>query len=182
MYDRYFGLKQKPFKSNVVASDVFVGAEAKRLLKCLDSAFSYEDAVFLVTGPSGVGKSTLTKWALQEHSAKALLIRLPRARLSHDEVLDFLLDKLGATAVPTGMLRKLILCKKLIADLNKVGTPLAVLVEDATRVGEDGLVELENLTAADADEGSGARLVLLGNDNLAVSLRAAALARLRQRV
>ena len=61
------------------------------------------------------------------------------------------------------------------------GAQLAIVVEDAQRVGQDALVEMEALTAADSGDATGANTILMGQPELKEWLANPALARLRQR-
>ena len=58
---------------------------------------------------------------------------------------------------------------------------MCIVVEDADRIGEDALIEIEALTSADGTDDHGARVVLLGNGRLRELLQVPALERLAQR-
>ena len=59
MYENQFGLKKRPFRANASGTDVFVGPQAARTMSGLKKALSAPDAVVTVSGPVGIGKTTL---------------------------------------------------------------------------------------------------------------------------
>jgi hypothetical protein len=69
-----------------------------------------------------------------------------------------------------------------MAERAAAGTAVAVVVEDAIRLGVDTLAELEALTAADTGDSIGANIILMGPPELNQFLKDPALARLKQRV
>ncbi len=181
MYEDYFGLKARPFRANPTGTDVFVGPQMAKAVKGLQSAFVGADSIAVITGAPGVGKSTLVARALETFGNDLMLLRLPRVKLGHDEVLEFLLENLGVADAPLGTLRRAIACRDAVSNCEKEGRRLCVIVEDAHRIGADALIELEALTAADGFSNSGANLVLLGDPALIELLGREECSRISQR-
>lgn len=181
MYADFYGLKRRPFRADPRGSEVFVGPQTARLVKCMNSALFGSDAVITISGAAGLGKSTLARRALDAHADRLSVIHIPRAQLAHDEVLGFLLEQLGAGELPRSTIRQVLLCRSLIADAEDGGKSVCVVVEDATRIGADALIELEALTASDGNEEHGGRIVLLGSEDLPGQLKSPPLKRLQQR-
>jgi type II secretory pathway predicted ATPase ExeA len=140
------------------------------------------EAIVVVTGQPGVGKSTLVNRAIDAISGDKLVIRMSRMQLGHDEVLDFLLDKLDASDIPASTIKKINQFRDLLAQRTSAGTRVFIIVEDAVRIGEDALAEFEALTAADSDHPEGANIILMGDDTLIKCLESPDLLRLKQRI
>jgi general secretion pathway protein A len=181
MYEEFFRLQRKPFRANPKGAEVFVGPQTARFVTSMKTALVGSDAVVAITGPAGIGKSALVSRALDTLSKDLRAVRMPRARLGHDEVLDFLLAELDVAEAPVSTIRKVLLCRELLARLSRSGHGLCIVVEDAERIGEDALVEIEALTAADSHGDQGARVVILGSESLRDMLKTPALSRLAQR-
>jgi len=181
MYENQFGLSRRPFPANAVGASVFVGPQTAKFMAGMRKGLATSEAVVVVTGKPGVGKSTLVNRAIDAISGDKFIIRLSRMQLGHDEVLDFLLDKLDASDIPASTIRKISQSRDLLARLANTGTRVFIVIEDAVRIGEDALAEFEALTAVDADYPAGANIILMGDDPLLEKLDAPALLRLKQR-
>ncbi|HEX5789246.1 MAG TPA: AAA family ATPase [Woeseiaceae bacterium] len=181
MYVEYFRLQRKPFRANPKGAEVFVGPQTARIVKSMKAALVGGDAVVTVTGPAGIGKTALVARALDAWSQSLEVLRLPRAHLGHDEVVSFLLDQLAVNNAPVGMLRRVLACRAELTRRSRAGRAVCIVVEDAERIGEDALVELEALTSADGADDDGARMVLMGGERLHALLDTPPLARLVQR-
>ena len=59
MYENHFGLKKRPFRASASGTDVFVGPQAAKTMSGIKKALSADDAVVTVSGPVGIGKTTL---------------------------------------------------------------------------------------------------------------------------
>ena len=147
----------------------------------MKKALTATDAVVALTGEPGVGKSTLANRAIDSVGGEKRVIRVARMQLGHDEIIEFLLDKLGATDVPASTIKKINLCRDLLGKQATAGTRVIVVIEDAIRIGEDALAEFESLTAADSDNATGANIILMGDEPLLKILKTPALRRLHQR-
>ncbi len=177
-----FGLKRQPFKAAASGVDVFVGPQTAKVMQSTKKALSSPDAVVAVIGPAGTGKTTLVKRALGTISGDKQVIHVARMHLGHDEVLELLLDAVGATDIPASTLKQFRMFQQFCRQKVNAGIRPIILVEDAVRIGEDALAELEALTAADGFDNGGANLVLMGDASLGKLLHTESLARLRQRL
>jgi type II secretory pathway predicted ATPase ExeA len=182
MYEKHFGLTSRPFRSKTVASGVFVGPAQIKLISSLKKAFAASDAIVMVTGPVGVGKSTVVNRALEGIGNQRIVAHIGRMQLAADEVLELLLTEFNVSRQPNGTIQRFAAFKRLLHDWAAAGTRVFIVVEDADRIGSDALIELEALTASDSGDGAGAGIVLMGQQTLAERLANPDLARLRQRI
>ncbi len=181
MYEQYFGLTKRPFLAKATGGDVFVGPQTANTMAGLKKALAAQDAVVSVSGPAGVGKTTLVAKALNALNETHRSIRIGRVQLDGTDALEFLLEELGTGPLPKGPIRQFAAFRELLHQLESSGKQLVIIVEDAMRTGVETLAELEALTAADAGESGGAAVVVMGNENVGEFLADAQLARLLQR-
>lgn len=182
MYVEFFGLEQNPFRARADGNAVFVGPQQAKVLSGLKKALSEPDAVATVTGPVGVGKTTSATRALDTISSSKAVARIGRMQLGREEILELLLHELGASGPTTNTLQRFSAFKRLLNDREDENVRVFIVVEDATRIGLDGLAELESVTSADSGETSGANVILMGPPDLNELLKAPQLVRLSQRI
>ncbi|MDH5501352.1 MAG: AAA family ATPase, partial [Gammaproteobacteria bacterium] len=182
MYEKHFGLKSRPFRSRLEPSAIFVGPAQVKVMAGLKKALAVSDAVVALTGPVGVGKSTIVNRALEGISPKRVVAHVGRMQLAADEVLELLLTEFDVSRQPNGTIQRFAAFKRLLHDWALAGTRAYIVVEDAERIGTDALIELEALTAADSGDGTGASIVMMGQASLSELVSTPALARLRQRI
>jgi type II secretory pathway predicted ATPase ExeA len=182
MYEKHFGLKSRPFRSSIESPSLFVGPAQAKIMANLKKSLAASDAIVTVTGPVGVGKSTVVSRALEGIGNRRIIARVGRMKLAADEVLELLLTELNVSRQPNGTIQRFSVFKRLLHEWAEAGTRAFIVVEDAERIGTDALLELEALTAADHGEGIGANIVLMGQPTLSELLNSPALARLRQRI
>ena len=181
MYEQHFGLTEKPFRPNATGSAVFVGPQQSRVLLSLKKGLTATDAVIVVSGPAGVGKTTIVTRALETRKSRQMVAWIGRMHLAPDEVLELLLAGFGVQRRPPSTIQRFAKFKRLLTDWAASDVRVVIVVEDAARVGDDALLELESLTASDTGDGSGANIVLMGSPEFNTTLNSAKLARLRQR-
>ncbi len=182
MFEQHFGLERRPFRAAAAGSDVFVGPQTAKTMQALKKALAARDAAVAVSGATGVGKSTLVNHALMAIPGTVTIIRIGRMQLRHDEVLEFLLDELGASNVPASTIRRITEFRRLLGVRKDAGERVVIVIEDAVRIGTDALAEIEALTAADGGDCEGANVVLMGDEGLKDVIGDAAISRLKQRV
>ena len=181
MYETHFGLKKRPFRAHAAGTDVFVGPQTAATMAGLKKALAAQDSIVVVSGPVGIGKTTLVRRALDAVGNKQVIISVGRMQLGHDEVLELLLEEMGAK-LPSGTVQRFTTFRRLLKEHAAQGSRVIVVVEDAARIGVDALSELEALTAADAGVSDGANIVLMGDSDIPQVLNSPRLARIKQRL
>ena len=182
MYEKHFGLNRRLFLAKASGSDIFVGPQTAQTMVRLRKALQVQDAVVLVAGRAGCGKSTLVVKALEAVAATHRSVYVSRMSLRGSDILEYLLEELGETDLPNGPIRQFSLLRETLSRLEEAGTRVVIVVEDALRLGAESLAELEALTAADAGKSGGAALVVMGDARLSQFLPNPQLTRLAQRV
>jgi type II secretory pathway predicted ATPase ExeA len=182
MYEKHFGLKSKPFGSKAEGSGVFVGPQQTKIIASLQKGLVAPDAVVTITGPAGVGKTTIVNRALESLPTGRTAAQIGRMHLSSQEVVDLLMGGFGIKQSHQGSIRRFAAFRRLLQAQSESGIPVAIVIEDAQRLGTDALAEVEALTAADAGDAASANIILMGQPGLYELLSKPDLARLRQRV
>ncbi len=182
MYQEHFGLTRELFRSNPEGESIYIGPQQLATIARLRKALATPDAIVAVTGPVGVGKSTIAGRALEEIAPERMIARIGRMRLGPDEVLELLLESFSVTRQPAGTIQRFAAFKRLLRDFAASGTRPFIIVEDARRIGTDALLEIEALTAADTSGAASANIILLGDSELDTLLADPGLARMKQRI
>ena len=97
MYEEHFGLKSNPFRSNAEGASVFVGPTQNKTMSRLHKALVDADNIVTVSGPVGVGKTTIVTRALETNKRNQMVAWIGRMRLAPDEVMQLLLAGFGIT-------------------------------------------------------------------------------------
>lgn len=182
MYERHFGLNKRPFPARAGGNDVFVGPQTAKTMASLKQALASQDAVVAVAGPAGSGKTTLIDKALDALAGTHKTVRIGRMKLAGEDALEYLLEEFGVADLPRGPIRQFGALRNRLAELEAQNTRTVVVVEDASRLGEQTLAELEAMTAADAGDSGGSALVLMGDEKLEQVFTAPEVKRLSQRI
>jgi general secretion pathway protein A len=181
MYEDHFGLKSNPFRANAEGANVFVGPTQTKIITRIHTALSAADNVVTVSGPAGVGKTTIVTRALETNQQHQMVAWIGRMRLDPDEVLQLLLAGFGITRRVPGTVRQFALFQRMLSERAEADTRVVIVVEDALRIGNEALLELEAITATDTGNVGGANIVLMGPPEIDKRLNFPELARLRQR-
>jgi general secretion pathway protein A len=181
MYQNHFGLKKRPFGASASGNNVFVGPQAATTMAGLKKALLTPDAIASVSGPIGAGKTTIVNRAVCAVGEQRLIVSLGRIHLGHDEVLELLLEEMGADPIPVSTVQRFTKFRRLLQEQSKKNTRVVIVVEDAPRIGVEALAELEALTATDAGVSDGANIVLMG-EQMESLLGAPEMSRLKQRL
>ena len=181
MYEERFGFTSNPFRAAAQGPAVFVGPQQAKVMSSLQKALDGSDNVVTVSGPVGVGKTTIVTRALETNSKHQLVAWISRLRLAPDEVLELLLAGFGVSRQPAGTVQRFATFKRILNERAKANIRVVIVIEDALRIGNDALLELEALTSSEAGVVGGANIILMGPPEIDKRIKFPELARLRQR-
>ena len=123
MYEAHFGLKSRPFGSKAEGAGVFSGPRQVETMTKLKKGLTALDAVVTVTGPVGVGKTTIVSRALDTISPNRMAAWVGRMQLAPDEVLQLLLAGFGIKAQAKGTIQRFAIFRRLLAERAAAGAP-----------------------------------------------------------
>ncbi len=183
MYEAHFGMHGRPFDSGIAQDvDVFRGRQQEAITAKFKLALAVPDSVVTLTGPAGVGKTTLASAALRTMSTRLALAWLNSVPTNANELLELLLLELGMNAHRTTRIERLQMWRQFLSELGATESRVFVIAERTEDLAPDVLRALDSLTVADTNGCPGANVVLLGRPGLDKMLATPELDSLRQRI
>ena len=182
MYEAHFGLISRTFGTKAEGPAVFVGPRQADLISGIHQGLAARDGVVTISGPVGVGKTTVVNRALETIHPGRMAAWVGRMAISSEEVLELLLAGFGFKRKTNSTLQRFAAFRRLMHERAAAGIPVAIVIEDARKLGAAALAEVEALTAADTADGGGANIILMGEPGLDDLLADPDLARLKQRI
>jgi general secretion pathway protein A len=184
MYERYYGLRERPFDLSTNLKFLFLSAQHHEALTHLRYGLSGRPGITLLVGDAGMGKSTLVHAALATTvTGGSKIVALSNPTLTRDEFYEYLARELGfsqdAAVSKTRFLEEL---APAIDACDADGGVLGLLVDEAQSLPYELLEELRLLTNAEGRTGRSLALVLVGQPELSDRMEDPSLRQLKQRV
>lgn len=184
MYWSHFGLDRQPFRSAVDPDSYFPAPSHEEAIAALAAGFARRDAVVLIDGDAGVGKSLVSrKWL--EH----LLNDVPRVVVpnTHAErpvaLLQAILFDLGKPYLGcTEQELRLNVTEVLLTLASDSNFPTVLLLDEAQHLSQHALEELRLLGNLETRRGSALFTVLVAQPSLREALRRPPLELFAQRI
>jgi type II secretory pathway predicted ATPase ExeA len=129
-------------------NDVFVGPQAATTMAGLKKALSTPDAIASVSGPIGAGKTTIVNRAVSAIGEQRLIVSLGRIQLGRDEVLELLLEEMGADPIPASTVQRFTKFRRMLQEHSSKNIRVIIVSDGANIVlmGE----QMEELLSGDA--------------------------------
>jgi len=183
MYHPHFGLTKSLFHEGIALDTaVYSSTQYNRLIASFKVALASPSSVIVLTGPAGVGKTTLTSTALRATTTRLAIAWLDGTPTNASELLELLLIELGIATLRTTRIERLQLWRQFQSEMSATASRLFVVAERTADLSTDVLRSLDSLTSPDAAGNTGANVVLLGQPELEAHLGASSLDALRQRI
>ena len=184
MYERFYGLHERPFELTPNPRYLFLSPRHTEALTMLEYGTSRRNGLTLLIGEAGTGKTTLVYAALERQRAEnALHVFLTNPALTRDEFFDFLARGFGLSAEAHGSKsRFLIELSASLAERSDAGGGAALIVDEAQCLSDALLEEIRLLGNIETTRQKLLSIILIGQPELGDRLNASALRQLKQRV
>ena len=183
MYQGHFGFTRPLFADGVAQDEyVFRTAAAERATRDLAAALSRRDAVAILAGASGTGKTTLATDALKSVGTRLAFSCISQPPLTADELLEQLLMDFGFEPNRRSRVERLQLWRQFLSEMTATDSRICLLVEGADAIAPEVMLALHGLTAADAALSRGANVILTTTERPEALLMAPAMLAFNQRV
>lgn len=183
MYERYYGLQERPFDLSPDPRFLCFTAQHREALVHLQYGLSGRPGLTVLVGEAGTGKTTLIRAALQASSPSSAIVHLSNPTLTRDEFFEFLASGFGFSA--KAGLAKLQFLRELEEALEGTAEHkpvLALVVDEAQSVPYKLLEEIRLLTNVESASRRSLAVALVGQPELAARLDEPGLRQLKQRV
>jgi len=184
MYERFFGLSERPFELTANLKYLFFTPQHREALANLEYGIASAKAITVVVGEAGLGKTTLLRAALQSERCRHVrAVVLDNPTMSRAEFVRLLATRLGLGAEAAAS--KAVLLNVLETELRARRARkemTALIVDEAQSLGRELLEELRLLANIETASEKLLPLVLVGQPELAHQLNEPGLRQLKQRV
>jgi type II secretory pathway predicted ATPase ExeA len=184
MYERFYGLRERPFDLTPNPRYLFLTAKHREALSNLQYGISARRGVTLLIGEAGTGKTTLVRTVLEsEERRKTRCVYMNNPMLTRREFIEFLANAFDlserAASSKTRLLAEL---ERVLRDRRAEGVTTALFVDEAQALPLELLEEVRLLANIETDTEKLLPLVLAGQPQLAAKLNDPDLRQLKQRV
>jgi general secretion pathway protein A len=183
MYERFYGLRERPFDLAPNPKFLFLSARHDEALTHLRYGLSGRPGITLLIGDAGTGKSTLIRAALQDDHARSRVATVSNPTLTRDEFYNYLAEAFGFSAEAAAS--KSVFLHEMEASIDAChaeGGVLALIVDEAQSLSHELLEELRLLTNTEGRSRRALSLLLVGQPELAERMNDTSLRQLKQRV
>jgi general secretion pathway protein A len=184
MYEKYYGLSDKPFRLRPDPHFFFNSKGHKRAMAYLDYGLSQGEGFIVITGEVGAGKTTLVRNLFRQlQPEQVVAAHIVNTHHDSDDVLRMVVAGFGLPHTDTGS--KTVLLSRLEEFLRaseRAGKQALLLVDEAQNLAPQVVEELRMLSNFQAQEKSLLQTFLLGQPEFRATLMSPAMQQLRQRV
>lgn len=183
MYERFFGLRESPFKVNPDPRYLFLTAQTQEALAGLTYGIKNRKGFILLTGEVGTGKTTLLNrlldWLRGQRVATAFVFN---SKFNESQLLDYVMADFGIPCASREKSQMLMRLNQWLLDRYRAGESTVLIVDEAQNLTNDVLEEIRLLTNLETSTEKLLQIILSGQPELEDKLRSPHLRQLRQRI
>jgi general secretion pathway protein A len=184
MYERYYGLRERPFDLTPNPRYLFLSAKHREALSHLHYGICGRKGITVLIGEAGTGKTTLVHTALeQQRDEKTCAVYLSNPLLGRSEFFEFLTWGYGLDAsAETSKTRFVLELTRTLTARQEAGGTSALVIDEAQCLSHELLEEIRLLANIETATDKLLPVVLVGQPELADRLNEPSLRQLKQRV
>lgn len=183
MYKSFFGLKANPFNGNPDPRFLYMTRHTMEALACLVYGIQTRKGFMLLTGEVGTGKTTILNkildWLRTQRVQSAFIFN---PRLEVRQFLEFMCNDLGIACESNDKGQILQKLNRWLLERYRESQTAVLVVDEAQNLSMEMLEEIRLLTNLETSTEKLLQIVLCGQPELEVKLRATELRQLRQRI
>jgi len=184
MYERYYGLRERPFDLTPNPRYLFLSAKHREALSHLHYGICGRKGITVLIGEAGTGKTTLVHTALEQHrDEKTCTVYLSNPLLARNEFFEFLAWGYGLDTSAEGSKTRFVLeLTRTLTARQEAGGTSALVIDEAQCLSHELLEEIRLLANIETATDKLLPVVLVGQPELADRLNEPSLRQLKQRV
>lgn len=182
MYEKFYGLTEKPFNTTPDSKFFFPSAKHTEALSSLLYAITERRGFVVITGEIGAGKTTVTRTLLNKLDIATKVALITNTHLTPKELIVQILEELEIEYKPGGKQKLLsqlnaYLVRQLANDVNVV-----IIIDEAQNLAPKVLEEVRMLSNLETEKEKLVQIILIGQPQLKEKLNNPKLEQFKQRI
>ncbi|HEY7283984.1 MAG TPA: AAA family ATPase [Vicinamibacterales bacterium] len=183
MYERFYGLRERPFSLSPDPEYLFLGRSRREALGYIRYGIEGQTGFIVLTGDIGCGKTTLLQTVMAGLDRQTTVARIVSTMLTPRELVDSILLEFGLDVVPGhGKPQAVRDLAKFLVDQRIEGKLSLLAIDEAQNLEPAALEELRMLSNLETEKSKLLQIMLVGQPSLRNLLARPELEQLRQRV
>ncbi len=182
MYEKFFGLKTKPFELVPNPDFLFLSRSHKKTITYLDYGIKERAGFILLTGEVGSGKTTIVRDLIKRMNGNVTLSKIFNTKVSSEQLISMINEDFGLSVTgkdKTALIREL--NDFLIESYATKYQPI-LIIDEAQNLSAELLEEVRMLSNLETERSKLLQIILVGQPELWKTLAQPGLRQLRQRI
>jgi type II secretory pathway predicted ATPase ExeA len=183
MYERFFGLRERPFDLTPNPRFLVMTDGHREALSNLEYAIAARKGIALLLGDAGCGKTTIIRAAIERQPSRVHCVHVTNPALTRDEFVETLATQFqltdSARRSKAALLSEL---EALLVRRRNADETTVLVIDEAQSLSNELLEEIRLLANIETDDDKLISLVLAGQPELSQQLNQDALRQFKQRV
>lgn len=182
MYESYYGFNERPFSLLPDPDFLYLSKSHETALTLLEYSFMSQAGFTVITGEIGSGKTTLSRYMLNQMSGEVTIGLITNAQKSFGELLQWVLLAFGLDYKNRTKVELYQAFNEFLIDEYSKNHRTVLMIDEAQNLSIETMEELRMLSNINADKHQVLQMVLLGQPELRSMLRRPELEQFSQRI
>jgi general secretion pathway protein A len=183
MYEKYFGLKTKPFHITPNLDFLYLTARHKEAISCLKFGIMEEDVgIILLTGDVGTGKTTLIRYILEGIKDNIEVATIYNTNVTSEQLLTSIMEEFELNSHFDNKIRAIKTLQSYLQSLRELNRRPLLIIDDAQNLSIEALEELRLISNFQNDIHMLIQIILVGQLELDAKLADPKASSLAQRI
>lgn len=182
MYEEYFGLNDEPFRLTPDPRYLYLSQQHREALAILHYGINYRKGFIQITGEIGAGKTTLCRRLLSELAGRAKTALVLNPALSDTQLLNTITEDFGASPKQLNRKGYFDALNHFFLEIDRQGLTSVLIIDEAQNLAPRTLEQVRLLSNLETETRKLLQIILVGQPELAQTLRSPSLVQLKQRI
>jgi len=182
MYLTFYGLADKPFNATPDPRFLYMSPGHREALAQLQYGVEERKGFIVLTGKVGTGKTTLLQALRQRLDSQTAISSVFNCTLPFDSILEYVLEDLEIAKGGESPAQRLMALNNFLIERARTGQNTALILDEAQNLSPSTLEQIRLLSNFETPTSKLLQILLVGQPELAETLRLPELGQLKQRV
>jgi general secretion pathway protein A len=182
MYEKFYGLTEKPFNMTPDSKFFYPSAKHEEALNCLLLAISERNGFVVITGEIGSGKTTICRTLINKLDQATKVALVLNTHLGKKELITTVLEDLNIEYRSTSKTHLLSALNKYLLKQASDDVNVVLIIDEAQNLTPSVIEEIRMLSNLETEKEKLIQIILMGQPELKKKLAMPKLEQFRQRV